>query len=84
MKKLKTARTIKEYQVDAFGYQITIPVGSLVSNQTACGLNDNYRFWIDWHDTAKKLTGTNDSLLAHDLRYRGINVPAEFCEPYPE
>lgn len=84
MTKSKTARTTKEYRVKAFGYEITIPANSLVSNQTAQGHNDNYRFWIDWHDIAETLTGTKDSLLSHDLKYRGINVPAQYCELYPE
>jgi hypothetical protein len=82
--KFKTARTTKDYEVEAFGYQFTIPANSLVSNQTAQGNNDQYRFWIDYHHLAAKITGSHDSILAHDLKHRGINIPAEFCEPYPD
>jgi len=83
-KKVKKARTIKPYTEEAYGYTITVPVGSVVSNQTACGPSDEYRFWQDFHKVAEELTGFRTSILSHDLNYRGINVPAEYCEPYPE
>lgn len=81
----KRARTIKEYKVIFKGWNITIPVGSIVSNQTACGCNDNYRFWINYKTVVEKITGLKcnmNNFLAHDLKYYGINIPAEYCEPY--
>jgi hypothetical protein len=78
----KSALTIRPYSLKYKGYDITIPTGSRVSNVTACGNDDSYRFWQDWHKTAKALTGFDNSILAHDLTYYGINVPAEYCEPY--
>ncbi len=78
----KTARTIKEYQVKCCGWDITVPVGSRVANKTACGNDDAYRFWQDFHKTAEILTGYKNSILAHDLDHYGINIPAEYCEPY--
>ncbi len=78
----KTTKTIKEYRVKAFGYDFVIPVGSIVSNSTAMGCDDKYRFWVDWHGEAERLTGYRNSILAHDLDHYGINIPAEFCEPY--
>lgn len=78
----KSAKTIKPYAVKAFGYDVVIPAGSLVSNKTACGCDDGYRFWQDWRSVAEQLTGVKNSILAHDLTYYGVNVPAEYCEAY--
>lgn len=78
----KTARTIKPYTARYKGWEITVPAGSIVSNKTACGPDDSYRFWSDWREAVKKLTGYDNSTLAHDLTYYGLNVPAEYCEPY--
>lgn len=72
----KTAKTIKEYQVRFKGYDITVPVGSTVSNGTACGNDDNYRFWIGWQKQIKQLTGFDNSMLAHDLTYYGLTTVA--------
>lgn len=80
--KYKTAKTIKEYSITYNGWDIVIPVGSIVDNSTACGNDDAYRFWINWRGYVKKLTGYPNSILAHDLTYYGINVPAEYCEEY--
>ena len=80
----KRAKTIKPYTVTFSRYEITVPAGSIVANSTACGNDDGYRFWQDWQATAKKLTGCSGSMLAHDLTYRGLNIPAEFCEPYSQ
>lgn len=83
MSKYKSAKVIKEYRIRAFGYGLTVPVGAIVSNHTACGPDDNYRFWQDFHAQAKALTGFSKSGLSHDLTHYGLNIPAEFCEPYP-
>jgi hypothetical protein len=76
------AKTIKEYKVNFKGYDLVVPVGSKVSNNTACGVDDNYRFWIDFQKTAQEITGFKDSFLVHDLTHYGLNIPAEYCEPY--
>lgn len=78
----KTAKTIKEYSVKYSGWDLIVPVGSIVSNRTACGHDDNYRFWADWHVLVRELTGHKTSILAHDLTYYGLNIPEEFCAPY--
>ena len=78
----KTSKVIKPYTTSYGGYEITVPTGSIVSNKTACGPDDNYRFWQDFHATAKHLTGYDRSILEHDLTHYGMNIPAEFCEPY--
>lgn len=86
----KTAKTIKDYVVKNYrgqgnhGHSYTVPAGSSISNHTACGNDDNYRFWTDFHKIAEETTGFKDSILAHDLTYYGLNIPAEYCEPYPE
>ncbi len=79
---LKTAKTIKPYTVKYDGFTITVPEGSTVSNTTACGPDDSYRFWQDWQKVAEELTGFKDSLLSHDLTHYGLNIPAEYCAPY--
>lgn len=76
------AKTIKPYTVEYKGYSITVPVGSIVANKTAGGYDNRYRFWLDWQTIARELTGFDNSMLAHDLTYYGLNVPEEFCEPY--
>ncbi len=82
--KFKSARTTKEYKV-TYGrlkYEITVPVGSLVTNSTACWFDDAYHFLSGV--PAKVLVGYDAGMLAHDLRYYGLNIPAEYCEPYPQ
>jgi hypothetical protein len=84
--KFKWSRTIREYKVKwgqgRVPYDITVPVGSLVNNQTALGCDDNYRFLTNF-DT-KVLVGYEAGMLAHDLTHYGLNIPAEYCEPYPK
>lgn len=80
----KTAKVIQEYPINFQGWHLIIPIGATVSNQTATGPHDSYRFWIDWKEQVEKLTGYSDSMLAHDLTYYGVNVPAELCEPYKQ
>ncbi len=82
--KLKTAKVIRLYTLNAFGYEITVPVSAVVSNSTACGYDDSYRFWCNFHAEAKRLSGFNNSILLHDLTHYGVNVPADYCEPYSE
>jgi hypothetical protein len=81
---VKTSKTIKDYTVkNLYGYgTVTIPKGSTVSNQTACGPDDSYRFWQDFHIIATKISGFRSSILHHDLRHYGLNIPAEYCVPY--
>ena len=79
----KTAKTIKDYAVKYKGWDVTVPGGSTVSNETGMGFDDNYRFWTDWRKSAEHLTGFKNSMLAHDLTYYGINVPADHCQAYP-
>lgn len=83
--KYKTAKTIKEYSTVLKGKPVTVPVGSTVSNRTAAGCNDQYRFWIDFKEEAVKQSGGfENSILHHDLTYYGVNVPEDHCEPWKE
>jgi hypothetical protein len=81
---VKHAKVIKAYPVKYNGYDLIVPVGATVSNVTACGPDDSYRFWQDWREQAQKLTGFQESTLAHDLTFYGLNVPADHCEPYAQ
>ena len=81
----KTALTIKEYKVKCrTGYALTIPVGSRVSNMTACGNDDQSRFLgqAACYKIALEMTGHIGSILYHDLIHSGINIPADHCAPY--
>ncbi len=80
--RLKISRTHTPYACSAYGHSIALPVGTVVTNQTACGPDDAYRFVRDTAALARQITGLADSILAHDLKHYGLNVPAEFCEPY--
>lgn len=82
LKTFKTAKTTKPYTLRYSGWTLTVPAGSAVSNRTACGFDDSYRFWQDFAATAKQVTGCDRSILHHDLTYYGLNIPAEFCEHY--
>ena len=73
-----TYTTTKDFITTYKGYEITIPKGSKATNKTACGIDDNYRFWSDFHKIAKKITGHEHSILAHDLTYYGLNIPKEY------
>ena len=55
-------------------YDIVIPKGTKVTNQTAMGIDKNYNFindlsWIPLHDNGIKQHG-----LIHDATYYGINI----------
>lgn len=76
----KRAKVIKEYRTTLHKREVVVPVGATVDNKTACGLDDNYRFWIDWGRTIL----FTQSILSHDLTHYGINVPADHCEPWPQ
>lgn len=84
-KRFKSAKTIREYTtkygVGTLKYDITVPVGSIVTNKTALGFDDDYRFLSMFR--TKDLVGYDAPLLAHDLTYYGLSIPAEYCEPYP-
>jgi hypothetical protein len=80
--RLKTSKTVAPFTTKAFGYEITVPQGWPVSNQTACGPDDQYRFAGNARRLAEMVTGLPDSILRHDLTHYGLNIPAEFCEPY--
>jgi len=75
---MKTAKVIKPYTTKIKGVDFTIPIGATVSNQTATGPDDNYRFWADFRKFIK------DEFVLHELTYYGINIPAEYCKPYPK
>lgn len=83
MKTIKIAKVTKPYAVKVAGFDFVVPIGATVSNQTACGPDDSYRFWQDWKKQAQQVTGFKNSICALDLEYYGVNVPAEHCEAYP-
>ena len=72
----KTAKLVKDYEVTFKGWKLVVPTGTTVSNKTECGFNDNYRF-------ANRFDGLPDGAF-FDFDHYGINVPAEYCEPYEE
>lgn len=79
---LKYAKVRTSFKTDAYGESFTIPEGSIVSNRTASGFDDNYRFWIPEYDKLKELFPDTYMGFEYDLKYRGVNIPKEYCEPY--
>ena len=77
------SKTIKEYKINFKGYDIIVPVGSIVTNKTASGFDNNYHFWVYYTPVIEKLFGYKPFILLHDLKYYGLNIPVEYCEPYP-
>ena len=59
--------------------EITVPKGTRVTNQTACGIDKNYHF-VNEFAWVKKNYPTIDNILIHDLIYYGLNVPKEFID----
>ena len=80
----KQTTTKKPYTVkNLYGWQnVTIPAGSTVTNETAMGNDDKYHFWVGWAKQVQELTGSNNSILAHDLTYYGLNIPVEYCNDW--
>lgn len=74
-------KTNKDYTIKNYrGYgEITVPAGTIVTNQTAMGLDENYHFvndfgWID--KNYPKIA----RVLKHEATYYGIDIPIEFIE----
>ena len=75
-----TFTTTKDYQTTKFGFTFIVPKGSKATNQTACGIDDTIRFWNDFQAVAKEVTGFENSILAHDLKHYGLDIPKEYFE----
>ena len=73
-------KTNKAYTVNFKHYgEITVPAGTPVTHQTACGPDQKIHFvnstkWID--ENYKDIA----SILKHDVTYYGIDVPKEFIQ----
>lgn len=65
----KLYRTNAEIKGLYFGHNITIPSGSLCSNKTAMGFDDNYIFLED--------LSCCPSGVKHDATYRGVQLTSD-------
>lgn len=74
----KTAKLVKDYKVRFSGRDLVIPAGTTVSNKTAVGFDDGYRFAGQWEGMP------DDSMFLFDFTYYGINVPEWYCTRYPK
>lgn len=91
MARPKTSRVIKDYEVkDFYGFHFTVKAGAVVSNKTAVGYDDDYRF-IGGNPSGQIVSHQNwwegDEIplaLKLDIEGHGLNVPAEYCKPYEE
>lgn len=83
---VKTATVLKPFTIDFSGHTLTVPVGAKVTNKTASGPDDSYRFWIGWEKSVKEQIGEEliPLTLKYDLDYRGILVPEENCSNWGE
>lgn len=73
-------KTNEVIQMNFRGYDITIPKGTRVTHETACGIDESYHFiadlsWIPLNEDGLKQYG-----LIHDATYYGINVPAHLVD----
>ena len=73
MKKTNAPYTCKFKQ---YG-EITVPAGTPVTSQTACGIDPNYNF-VNSFGWVKRDYPQFGALLIHDLTHYGLNVPSEF------
>jgi len=71
--------TIKPYTIPNYmGYgEITVPAGTPVTHQTACGVDENYHFVNDY-EWIKENYPNVARILKHDVYYHGINIPKEY------
>lgn len=73
-------KTSKDVTINYRGFgEITIPKGTKLTHNTACGVDKNYHFvndlkWID------KNYPTINRILKHDATFYGIDVPREFVD----
>ena len=71
-------KTKKDFTVNFMIYgQITVPAGTETTHKTACGIDLNYNF-VDEYGWIKKYYPEISSILLHDVKYYGINVPKEY------
>lgn len=59
--------------------EITVPKGTRLTHQTACGVDKSYHFVADF-GWIKEFYPTIDRVLQHDAVYYGINIPKEFVD----
>jgi hypothetical protein len=73
-------QTSKDYTANFRDYGvITVPKGTRLTHQTACGIDKNYHFVCDYN-WIKVNYPTIERVLLHDVMYNGIDVPIEFVE----
>jgi hypothetical protein len=68
-------KTNREIKMHWRGYDIVIPKGTRVTNQTALGIDPNYHFIDDLSWIDKGLP-----LLKHDATYYGINIDPDYID----
>jgi hypothetical protein len=79
-KHFDTMQTSKDYTANFRDYGvITVPKGTRLTHQTACGIDKNYHFVCDYN-WIKVNYPTIERVLLHDVMYNGIDVPIEFVE----
>jgi len=67
-------KTNKELNLNWRGYNLTIPKGTRLTHQTACGIDKNYHFVDDLSFLPEH------SIIKHDAIYYGININLEHVE----
>jgi len=70
-------RTNKAITGTFYGMDITIPKGTALTHNTACGIDKNYHFVSDWSWLEPEKQGFGRTMLLHDLEHRGVNVNKE-------
>jgi hypothetical protein len=73
-------KTSQDVTIDYMGYgPITIPKGTGVTHETACGHDENYHFVNDLRWIRRDYP-TIAGILIHDATYYGIDIPVEYID----
>lgn len=68
------------YTVANISYgEITVPKGTSLTHQTASGIDKNHHF-VNEYGWIEKNYADIASLLIHDVKHYGIDVPKEYVE----
>jgi len=73
-------KTSQEIKMEIYGENITIPKGTKLTNNTACGVDPKYNFVdeFDWYKP--ELKGFARKMALHDFVHYGINIDSKFVE----
>lgn len=72
--------TVNYYWSEVDNGTVTVPKGTRLTHETACGLDEKYHFVSDWSWYRPELTGFVRTMNLWDFTHRGIDVPKEYVD----